>query len=138
MSLSEKDGFYLDTSIWLDIYEKRGENGEFALEFIRRVLDRNIRVYYSDLVLVELKILGYDEEIVDMMSVIPYDSRRKAHIFEVQKTESKRISISRSVPKGDALHAILARDNNLIMITRDAHFQRLKDIVSAKKPEELI
>lgn len=35
-------------------------------------------------------------------------------------------------------HVILARDNNAIMVTRDEHFYKLTDIVSVKKPEELI
>lgn len=39
---------------------------------------------------------------------------------------------------GDTLHTILARDNKAIMVTRDKHFYKLKDVVCIKKPEELI
>jgi len=42
------------------------------------------------------------------------------------------------VPAGDALHAIVARDNDLILVTRDRHFRKLEDISKHYKPEELI
>jgi hypothetical protein len=29
--------YYLDTSIWLDCYEKRGRNGLLALSFLRKL-----------------------------------------------------------------------------------------------------
>jgi len=35
---------------------------------------------------------------------------------------------NRNVPRGDALHAIIARDHKLILITRDNHFKKLEDI----------
>ena len=44
----------------------------------------------------------------------------------------------RNVPRGDAIHAIIARDYELILITRDKHFQNLKDIAECYKPEEII
>lgn len=40
--------------------------------------------------------------------------------------------------KVNALHAIVARDNGLILITRDNHFRVLQDISKYYKPEELI
>jgi len=42
------------------------------------------------------------------------------------------------VPFFDALHAVLARDNKAIMVTRDKHFDELLDITKYKKPEEII
>ena len=38
----------------------------------------------------------------------------------------------------DALHALIARDNKCIMVTRDAHFKKLLDIINPKKPEDII
>jgi predicted nucleic acid-binding protein len=55
-----------------------------------------------------------------------------------QVDEARRISRDRSVSRGDALHAVLARDNNAIIITRDKHFEVLYDIVKSLKPEEAI
>ena len=42
------------------------------------------------------------------------------------------------MPLGDVLHSLLARDNGLILVTRDNHFKELKDISKFYKPEELI
>ena len=42
------------------------------------------------------------------------------------------------MPRKDALHAIIARDNNLQLIATDPHFEKLKDITTAKKPQDFI
>ncbi|MBI3026645.1 PIN domain-containing protein [Candidatus Woesearchaeota archaeon] len=47
---------------------------------------------------------------------------------EKQREEAKKIAEERNVPAGDALHAIIARDNDLILVTRDSHFRKLEDI----------
>ncbi len=60
------------------------------------------------------------------------------NIFKNQLKEASVLCKKRNVAFGDALHSILAKDNNAIMITRDKHFLNLLDIVIIKKPEELI
>ena len=52
--------------------------------------------------------------------------------------KAKDISAKRNVPLFDALHAIIARDSKAVMITRDAHFKKLKDITEYKKPDDII
>ena len=37
----------------------------------------------------------------------------------------------------DILHAVLARDNKAVLVTRDFHFETLQDIVEIKAPEEI-
>ncbi len=66
------------------------------------------------------------------------DILTKANIIESQIKEAITISKQRKIAFGDALHTILARDNNAMMITRDEHFLDLNDLVMIKKPEELI
>ena len=51
--------------------------------------------------------------------------------------EAKKIATERNIPVGDALHAIIARDNNLVLVTRDKHFENIEDISKHFKPEEL-
>ncbi|MBN1376781.1 PIN domain-containing protein [Candidatus Woesearchaeota archaeon] len=51
---------------------------------------------------------------------------------------SLKISRKINIPKNDVLHAILARDNNAILVTRDKHFYKLAEKIIVKKPEELI
>ena len=52
--------------------------------------------------------------------------------------EAKKIAKERNLPSGDALHSIIARDNDLILVTRDNHFKELTDISKYYKPEEII
>ena len=55
-----------------------------------------------------------------------------------QRDEAKKIAIERNVPPGDALHAIMSRDYELILVTRDNDFRKLEDISKHYKPEEII
>ena len=57
--------------------------------------------------------------------------------YPEQIKEAATLSEEKKVPFGDAVHAILARDNNAIMVTRDHHFSKLKECIIVKKPEEL-
>lgn len=50
--------FYLDTNIWIDYFENRSDGlrplGEFAFQFLKKVVETNSVIYYSDLVKTEL------------------------------------------------------------------------------------
>ena len=54
-----------------------------------------------------------------------------------QFQEAARIKRERKLPFADLLHAIIARDNSAIMVTRDIHFEDFEDIVATRKPEDL-
>jgi len=43
----------------------------------------------------------------------------KAVSMPEQGAESKRLAQERNIPPGDALHAIIARDHNATLVTRD-------------------
>ena len=134
--------FYFDTSIWLDFFENRNEpnfpKGELVNNLLNKIINENDKILYSDLNLIELKILGYSTyELKDMFKVL------KAILIFVESTNSqigkaKDISAKRSIPKGDALHAIISRDNHAILITFDNHFKKLVDIIKPHKPQEVI
>jgi len=62
----------------------------------------------------------------------------KVNISKQQMQEAKDIAKKRNLPKGDALHAIIARDSEAILVSRDKHFQKLKDFCIVVKPEEII
>ena len=133
------EDFYFDTSIWLDFYEKRGKNGELAFKLIIKIINEYLKIAYSDLNIKEFKNFGYSQnEIYSILSIAKPSNIKRIHIYREQKEEAKRIAKQRNVPAGDALHAILARDNNLVLISRDSHFQKLKDISIARKPEDFI
>ena len=131
--------FYFDTSIWLDIHEKRGINGELALNLILKLINDDCKIAYSDLTIKEFKNIGYsNEEINAILSIAKPDNIKRVHIYREQKEEAKKIIKQRDVPEGDALHAILARDNNLQFISRDHDFEQLKDVTRTRKPEDFI
>ena len=41
-----QEDFYIDTSIWVDFYEKRGENGESALKLILKIIEEDLKINY--------------------------------------------------------------------------------------------
>jgi len=135
--------FYLDSAIWRDYYENRSDKfrplGEWALIFLNNALENKDYILYSDFVIKELKIKYSEEEINNIFEII---SKRnlllKINISKSQIKEAVKLSKERKVAFGDALHVILSRDNNAIMVTRDNHFLELIDIAKIKKPEELI
>ena len=43
-----------------------------------------------------------------------------------------------TVSFGDAMHAILSRNNEAILVSRDRDFQRLKYIIEVRSPEDLL
>ncbi len=51
--------------------------------------------------------------------------------------EAARLKRERKLPFADLLHAIIARDNGAIMVTRDVHFEDFENIVTIRKPEDL-
>lgn len=133
------EDFYFDTSIWLDFHEKRDKNGELALKLILKIIKEDSKIVYSDLHLKEFKNLGYTkDEINSIFRIVKPDNIKRVHIYREQKEEAKKVAKQRDVPEGDALHAILCRDNNLQLISRDLDFEKLKDICKAKLPEEFI
>lgn len=62
----------------------------------------------------------------------------KVNSSETQLKEAIKFSRQFSIPVNDALHAILARDNHAILVSRDKHFYELVDKLTIRKPEELI
>ena len=133
------EDFYFDTSIWLDFHEKRGRNGELAFKLIIKIINEGLKIAYSDLNIKEFKHLGYtNDNINSIFSISKPDNIKRIHIYREQADEAKKLSRQREVPKKDALHAILCRDNNLHLISRDQHFEKLKDVIIAKKPEDFI
>lgn len=131
--------YYFDTSIWIDIYDQRGYNGEVAKQLMRKIILDDDLVLYSDMVIIELKKLGYSEyEIKAIFSIAKPDHLLRVHSTKDQGREARRLMKQREVPFGDALHAVMARDHEAQFISRDTDFRRLKDIVPVKLPEDLI
>ena len=132
--------YYLDACIWFDYFENRKDRfrplGEWALDLIKKIIEENALILYSDLVEAELKRRYLN--MFDMLRVVPNRLLIKVIASDAQIKEATLISKKTNIPKPDALHAVIARDNNAILITRDAHFLELQEDIIIKKPEELI
>ncbi len=85
--------FYFDTSIWLDIYEKRNRNAELALRLLLRIINQNFKVYYSDLHIKEFKNLGYNQDQIDsILNVVKSNNLRHVHIYRKQLDDAKKVA----------------------------------------------
>ena len=134
--------YYIDTSIWMDLVEDRkGYNneplGDYALKLFAMIKAKKHRLIVSDLLIRELESNYSIAEINGM--VLPFQKiMEKVFVTKEQRDEAKKIADERNLPPGDVLHAIVARDNKYIMVTRDKHFKELGDITKHSKPEEII
>jgi len=134
--------YYLDTSIWMDLYEdRRGYNneplGEFALKLVSFIKVKSLKLILTDLLIQELEANYSIEEINGMFK--PFEKIiEKVIINPQQREEAKQIALKRNFPPGDVLHAIIARDTKAVLVTRDKHFNQLVDISKYYRPEELI
>ncbi|MBC8501468.1 MAG: type II toxin-antitoxin system VapC family toxin [Nanoarchaeota archaeon] len=136
-----KQKYYLDTCIWRDYYENRSDKfrplGEWALELLNLIIKNKDEILVSELVIKELGTEYSKGRIKDLFEIngvtilfIP--------TLQQQRFEAIKLSQKRKVHASDALHAVLARDNKAILVSRDNHFLELLDIVDVKKPEDLI
>lgn len=134
--------YYVDTSIWIDLYEDRkGYHneplGDFALKLFILIKSRKNKMVISNLLITELE-MNYSMEAINGMMKPFEDIIEKIIATKEQRDEAKKIAGERGLPPGDVLHAILARDYQLILVTRDKHFKQLEDIHPHHKPEDLI
>lgn len=134
--------YYIDTSIWMDLYEDRKgyDNeplGDYALKLFSLIKAKNKILVITDLLIRELEMNYSLAEINGMINPFK-EIIEKIIATKEQREEAYKIAKERNVPPGDVLHAIIARDNKLILITRDKDFRKLNDISKHHKPEELI
>ncbi len=133
--------YYLDTSVWMDYYEDRKDSskniGEYAYMLLSKILKSGSKIIVSSFLLRELE-AHYSLDMIRGMTRPFVSVFEKIDATEEQKEEAKKIAKEKNVPNGDALHAILARDSKAILVSRDIHFQVLKDICLVAKPEEII
>ena len=134
--------YYLDTCIWLDYWENRKNKfrplGEWAFEVIKNIDNEGGFILFSQKVKEELEEKYSYEKIKKIISIIPNTNI----IFIMENTRQLRqaVKLARTlkIPRGDALHAILAREYDAVLVTRDKHFLELSCIIKVKKPEDLI
>ncbi len=134
--------FYLDTSVWRDYCEDRGNGirplGEFAFGFLKKCLREKAAIIVSDIVEYELRKDFSPEKIQDIFSPFAEAMARVEHTKEQVKEASALFNkFNRGFPVMDLLHSIIARDEKAIIVSRDKHFKEI-GIVESKAPEELL
>lgn len=131
--------YYLDTCIWIDYFEDRSDRfrplGYWAFCLIRNIVSDKDIVIYSDVV--EDELLGFysEEKVRSLLSVVPENLFVKVNSTKKQSEEASVVSRKLNIPFNDALNAILARDNDSVLVTRDRHFYEFSNV---KRPEELV
>jgi predicted nucleic acid-binding protein len=132
--------YYIDTAIWIDTLEdRRGFHGEYlgrtAGRLLQQIIMQGDEVIISDIVAYEIQKHFSGPELQWILAVLPKHSF--VQISVAQRDEARLLAGERHVPEADAAHAIIARDNACILVTRDTHFLALRDICVPHKPEEL-
>ncbi len=132
--------FYIDTSIWIDFFEDRKDNlkplGEFAFQFLKKCKKYKCKIIFSEPLIFELK--KFSEQWLNEIFSSFKELLAIVSISENQRSEAEQIAKKRGLPFNDIFHAIIARDNNAIIISRDKHFEELSDLVECFAPEEVI
>ncbi|MBI2574675.1 type II toxin-antitoxin system VapC family toxin [Candidatus Woesearchaeota archaeon] len=133
--------YYIDTAIWRDLHENRKDRhkhlGEFAFELFKKIRANKEKIIYSDFIVEELS-HAYDRQTIDRLFRSAAEFLEKAETNEKHVKEAAALSKELNIPFGDALHGILAKNNNSIMVTRDRHFKKLSNKIVVKKPEDLL
>jgi len=130
--------FYPDTSIWLDFFEKRGHEREIAKRFFKKMIVKESKIIFSEAIRDELIKYGFYQENLNYLLSIFKNNLVYVQFNKEQFGKANDLAIKRNIPRLDTLHALLARDNKAILVSRDRHFDKLLDIVHYKKPEDII
>jgi predicted nucleic acid-binding protein len=133
--------YYVDSCIWIDLFEDRTDGlrplGEFAFCFFKKCLSSKSKIYFSELVFEELSNYISKKEIENIIKdyseiviFVNYSDEQKSFA----KKLTKRVN---SIHFSDALHAVIAKKYNCVLITRDNHFNELSFFVKVLAPEEV-
>lgn len=134
--------YYIDSCIWKDYFENRSDRfrplGDWALRLINKIIKEDDLFLFSDHLMNELNKQYSSEDLNKFFEIIPKKLIIKVNTTKKQAKEAFKIKNKLNISFGDALHAIIARDNKAILVSRDKHFYELTKEVTIKKPEDLI
>lgn len=133
--------YYVDSCIWIDYFENRTDGlkplGEFAFQFFKMCKLTKSKIYFSNLVYAEL--VGYLSK--EKINILLNDFSKILIFFEYSNTQiasAKKLSNQLdSIHFSDSLHAVIAKNNGCVLVTRDNHFNELYFFVKIVKPEEV-
>ncbi len=133
---------YLDACIWRDYWEGRSDRfrplGEWALRAINACVVSGGSILFSRVVIQEIRKYYDAVETEKIFSLVPKEQLVEVELTRQEVSEARELCRTRAVAFGDALHAVIARNNDAILVSRDRHFLLLMDIVEVRLPEELL
>jgi len=136
--------YLLDTCIWRDFYEERfGPGGrplgELAAKLIMKIIKKKDIILFNDKIISELRKDYSLDEINSMLNLLFLTGTvKKVRISDAALALCFEIAEERGIPSGDALNAIVAGEEDAIMVSQDKHYQLLTDFCVVKKPEQVI
>ncbi|HII72129.1 TPA: type II toxin-antitoxin system VapC family toxin [Candidatus Woesearchaeota archaeon] len=136
--------YYIDTCVWLDHLENRSGPGgrplgSHATRLILEIVRKKDTIIFSDLNQNELKNKISAQDIDSAIEILKAMQALETVIVKQESyKEGQKLAKERNVPLGDAVHALIAKENNATLITQDRDFERLRDITKIMKPEDVI
>lgn len=134
--------YYLDTCIWIDYFENRSDRfrplGEWALATINLIIRSNAIIIFTNIVERELLKYYSPREMSQILSILPPQKLVIIRATSIHFKKARCISKEFGLPITDCIHIAMAESNNAIFVTRDKHFDILRNMFSILKPEELI
>jgi len=132
---------YVDTNIWIDYWKDRKSGflplGDFAMQMFNRVYDCEFTVLISDQIISELKDNLGLEFYWRLKPFKDIDKLLMLHPNANLILAAKYLTRNRKIHFSDSLHACFAKKENAILVTRDNHFEQVRDIINICYPEEL-
>ncbi|MCX6799466.1 MAG: PIN domain-containing protein [Candidatus Diapherotrites archaeon] len=142
MRVKKRMRCYVDTSVWRDYFEERGDRikplGEFGFQFLKKCRQNKDTIIVSDIIISELE-GGLPKESVQIIISEFSDLIIRVNHTEKQFREAAKMAREprHNIPLADALHAIIARDEGAVLVTRDGHFREI-GFIEVCAPEELL
>lgn len=133
---------YVDTCVFLDYYFDRSDNlrplGELAHQLFDKVVGCKYDIITSSAVITELrKVLEYPEL---KKQLFPLAVSKKVTVVKITPEEmlaADGLSMERTIPRADCLHALVAHREGCVVVTTDKHFEDLSDYCVSCRPEDL-
>ncbi len=132
---------YIDSNIWLDFWLDRILNllpaGHYAKNLLDRVISCEFTIILSDFIFKELE-TNIKIDVSERMNA--FKTINKLTVTDVTKQiffDAKKLAKERSIPISDAVHALMARQEGAILVSRDKHFKEVEDLIEVRLPEEL-
>ncbi|MFA5797801.1 MAG: PIN domain-containing protein [Candidatus Woesearchaeota archaeon] len=120
--------YYIDTCVWIDFIE-----GRTNIDLFTECILEDHTVILSYPLQKELGKYVHSEQLTMILALLSAKELiERVDVFEHDKKEALHLSAQRNIPFADALHAVLARNNDALLITRDKHFLKLRDICAIR------